>query len=415
MELFYAFTVLIVLAATFAYINTRYIHLPNPIGVMLISLVACTIIIVVNYLEPQLEVSKYATEMAKKTNFAQVLMDIMLSFLLFAGALHVDTNTMAKERVPILLFATLGVVVSTLVMGGLCYGMFSLLNLNIDFIYCLLFGAIISPTDPIAVLSILKKAGVPKSLEVKITGESLFNDGIAVVVFLSVFNIAQKGVENTSLHSIVELFMIEVVGGVAFGLALGYMGFWLMKTIDDYVTEMLITLAMVVGGYTLAISWHTSGPLAVVVAGLIMSGRAKQQAMSEATRQYIDLFWEMVDEVLNAILFVFIGLEILIVNWEESSLLAGFLAIPIMLIARLVAVGIPIKLLEKKRTFIPNTIKLLTWGGIRGGISVALALTLTPEMPRDLFLTATYVTVVFSILVQGLTIGPLVKKILPQK
>jgi CPA1 family monovalent cation:H+ antiporter len=409
MELFYGFTYLIVLSAAFAYLNTRFLKLPNTIGIMLIALLASVLLIAVSYFSPGLEAK--AAQMLNSVDFSKVLMEIMLSFLLFAGALHVNVNTLAKEGLPILLFATVGIVVSTFVVGTLMYVLLPFAGFEINYIYCLLFGSLISPTDPIAVLGILKKAGVPKALEVKITGESLFNDGIAVVVFLSIFRMADVGVANITAADIGILFLEEVVGGTVLGFAVGYLGYRMIRSIDNYVVEVLITLAMVLGSYVLATTLHFSGPLAVVIMGLMMSQQGRERAMSDQTRQYIDMFWEMVDEVLNAVLFVFIGLEILVVKLNFASVIIGALAIEIVLIARFMAVYIPVSILKLRRTFLPNTVGILVWGGLRGGISVALALSLKPEMFRDLFVTVTYVVVVFSIVVQGLTIEPLVKRL----
>lgn len=408
MDLFHAFTVLIVLSAVFAYINHRYLKLPTTIGLMLIALLMSLVIVVVGQFNVPL--FEQAQALIGSVDFSKVVMEVMLSFLLFAGALHVDTKALAAERIPIIIFATLGVTASTFMIGTAMYFILGWLGIGVGYIYCLLFGSLISPTDPIAVLSILKSAKVPKNLEVKIAGESLFNDGVAVVVFLTIFQMAQQGVENTTFLDVVELFAVEAVGGVIFGLALGWVCYKLMYSIDNYVVEVLISLAIVMGGYALAAYLHTSGPLAVVVAGLVMSARGREFAMSDLTRDYVDKFWELIDEVLNAVLFVLIGLEVLILSFENTYLIAGVIAIVVALSARFISVGLPISFMKLKRDFIPNTIMILTWGGLRGGISVALALSLTPEMNRDLFVTITYVVVVFSILVQGLTVKKLVKQ-----
>ncbi|HAI76722.1 MAG TPA: sodium:proton antiporter [Microscillaceae bacterium] len=406
MELFKTFTILIVLAAAFGYLNVRYLKLPTTIGIMLIALCASLGIVALGSYYPLL--FKSSVSLISGIDFSKILMEVMLSFLLFAGALHVDVKTLAKERYPILLFSTLGVLISTFLVGYLMYWGLAWVGLSIPFIHCLLFGALISPTDPIAVLSILKVAKVPKSLEIKITGESLFNDGVAVVVFLSIYRIAELGWENVGWQAIGVLFLEEAVGGVLFGLALGYVGYWLLKSIDAYNVEVIITLAMVMGGYSLASTLHLSGPLAVVVAGLIMSDRARIYAMSDTTREYVDKFWEMIDEILNALLFLLIGLEILAFSFVHHYLSAGLLAIFVVLLARLVSVGIPIKLLKLKRNFIPHTLTILTWGGLRGGISVALALSLQTSMSREVLVSITYLVVVFSIVIQGLTISKLI-------
>jgi len=409
MKFYQIFTILIVLSAAFGYINHRYLKLPTTIGLMLIALITSLGIVAVGWIVPS--VSENVIEMVERLDFSKVLMEIMLSFLLFAGALHVDVQTLSKERIPILIFATIGVVTSTFLVGTAMYFILQFLGIGINYIYCLLFGSLISPTDPIAVLSILKSANVPKQLEVKISGESLFNDGVAVVVFLSIFEMAEKGWENVGALDITFLFLTEAVGGAIFGFVLGYIGYRLLKSIDSYAIEVIITLALVMGGYSFASYIHISGPLAVVVAGLMMSDRGRIEAMSDVTREYTDKFWEMIDEVLNAILFVMIGLEILIISFDNVYLIAGGLAILVVLVARFIAVGLPISLMKLKRNFIPNTVGILTWGGLRGGISVALALSLTNEMPRELILSITYIVVIFSIVVQGLTIGTLVKKL----
>jgi len=284
-----------------------------------------------------------------------------------------------------------------------------LINIHLDYIYCLLFGALISPTDPIAVLGILKEAGIPKSLEVKITGESLFNDGVAVVIFLSLFQIAKIGIENLSALDIGLLFLREAVGGIILGFALGYTGFYLLKSIDNYKVEVIITLAIVTGGYSLAELLGVSGPLSMVVAGLITGNRGRRYAMSDTTQSYVDKFWEMSDEILNALLFMLIGFEFLVIDLKPFYLLIGLFGVVVILFARFVSAGIPV--LAMKHTFTKHSILILTWGGLRGGISVALALSLQTEMHRSFFVAVTYVIVLFSIGVQGLTIGKLVKRL----
>ncbi len=409
MDLFQGFTVLIVLSALFGYINEKLLKLPITIGLMLIALLMSLGIVFLGPIFPNL--FRESVALVREINFSQVLMEVMLSFLLFAGALHVDVKTLAKERGPVMIFATLGVLMSTFLVGTLTFYMLGMLGMPTAYIYCLLFGALISPTDPIAVLAIMKKTHLPKNVEVKIAGESLFNDGIAVVIFLSIFAMADKGVENVTLGEVAFLFLEETGGGLLLGFLLGGLGFVLLRSIDAYVVEVIITLALVMGGYALAAQLHFSGPLAVVVAGLIMSERGRLEAMSDVTREYIDKFWEMLDEVLNSVLFVLIGLEVLAINFTFAYFWAGVISFFVVLLARVISVGIPISLMRLKRSFIPYIITILTWGGLRGGISVALALSLTAEMPRDLIVSMTYTVVVFSILLQGLTIGILVKRV----
>jgi CPA1 family monovalent cation:H+ antiporter len=410
MEIFTIITILTILSALFAYINTKFLKLPFTIGLMIIAMLFTLVILILGFFESAiLEQSK---TLIQSIDFKTVLLEIMLSFLLFAGALHTKLDELAKQRGPIMLFATFGVLLSTFLIGTLFYFLAELIAHPIAYIYCLLFGALISPTDPIAVLGILKEANAPKKLEIKIVGESLFNDGVGVVVFLVLLSIAQRGIASVEAEEVGLLFFEEVFGGLALGLVLGWIAFKLMKSIDHYETEVLLTLALVMGLYALASYLHFSGPLAVVVAGILIGNKSPETAWSSVTQNYVDKFWELIDVFLNAILFVLIGLELLIITINAEYILLGVLAIPIALFSRYLALSGPIILFRKKLEFIPKTGLLMTWGGIRGGISIALALSLEPIMERELFLTVTYVIVVFSIIIQGLSIGPLVKKIL---
>ena len=344
-------------------------------------------------------------------DFYTILMEIMLSFLLFAGSIHIRLNDIKSERVPIIAFSTIGVLLSTFIVGGLMYLLLQAFSLDIPFINCLLFGALISPTDPIAVMGILKTANIPKSLETKISGESLFNDGVAVVLFVAIFEISKVGLENMGFADIALLFLREAGGGIILGTILGSVGTYILKTIDDYSVEVMVTLAMVMGGYWLASSLHISGPLAMVVAGIFIGNRCREVGMSSITEEYIDKFWEMLDEILNAVLFLLIGLELLVINFEDIYILIGVIAIFVVLFARFVSVGIPFFLLKRRVKFETNSFPILVWGGLRGGISVALALALPRESSGDMFVAITYIIVLFSIIFQGLTIGNLAKKL----
>ncbi len=410
MDIFAIITILTVLSAAFAFINTRFLKLPFTIGLMIIAM--CFTLVILALGQFNHSIPEQSKQLIQSIDFKTVLLEVMLSFLLFAGALHTKLDELSKQRWPIMLFATFGVITSTFIIGGIFYFVTQAVGHPIEFIYCLLFGALISPTDPIAVLGILKDAKAPKKLEIKIVGESLFNDGVGVVVFLVIFAIAQKGIASVEAEEVGLLFFEEVFGGIALGLVLGWLGFQIMRTIDHYETEVMITLALVMGIYTIAHYVHFSGPLAVVVAGIFIGNKSPEIAWSDTTQNYVDKFWELVDVFLNAILFVLIGFELLIVVINGEYILLGILAIPITLIARYIALKGPIMLFNKKLEFIPKTDLIMTWGGIRGGISIALALSLQPEMERELFLTVTYVIVVFSIIGQGLTIGPLVKRVL---
>ncbi|MFY0653833.1 MAG: sodium:proton antiporter [Cyclobacteriaceae bacterium] len=410
MNYFLIIAILVTLSALFGYINVRFLKLPNTIGLMLITIVFTLIIFASSFFDTTLlDAEKY---IIKQIDFKTVLLDIMLSFLLFAGALHTNFEQLKVQRRPILAFATIGVLTSTFLVGTATYYLLQLVGLDITYVYCLLFGALISPTDPIAVLGILKKAGAPKKLETKIVGESLFNDGVGVVVFLTIFQFASPGKSDIGILHIVELFGTEVLGGIALGLALGWVTFRLMRSIDDYDIEVIITLAAVMGGTVIAQKLHLSAPLAMVTAGLMVGNdTVRDSAMSEITETYVDKFWELIDILLNNLLFVLIGMEILVLTYEGKYLLAGILAIPTVLLCRYVSLLLPINFYKKKLDFIPNTNLIMTWGGLRGGISIALALGLTETMHRDLFLVITYVVVVFSIIVQGLTVGNLVNKL----
>ena len=408
MNLFHILAILISLSAVFSFLNHRYLRLPTAIGLMLIALLASLGLVL---LGPHAHgVEAYIEQMLQAVEFDETLLHGMLSFLLFAGALHVNLADLARQRWVIATLATASVLGATFIIGYLAYWSFALLGLDIPLIYCLLFGSLISPTDPIAVLGILRSAGATKTLETKITGESLFNDGVAVVMFLVLLGIATGGHE-VSAGAIAWLFLHEAVGGAVYGLAIGALAYWMLRQVDNYSVEVLITLALTTGGYALAEALHLSAPIAIVVAGLLIGNHGRSLAMSERTREHLDTFWELVDEILNAVLFVLIGMEVLLLAYREAYLYAGMLAIPIALFARFVSVGIPIGIMQRYREFSPRVVTLLTWGGLRGGISVALALSLPAGEVRDALVTITYVVVVFSILVQGLSIGPLVRRI----
>ena len=409
MQIYHYFTVIIILAAAFGYFNKRFLKLPRTIGVMIIALLTSLGIVLTASSFPDLFVQ--TKEMILSIDFYTILMEIMLSFLLFAGSIHIRLNDIKSERVPIIAFSTIGVLLSTFIVGGLMYFLLQAFSLDIPFINCLLFGALISPTDPIAVMGILKTANIPKSLETKISGESLFNDGVAVVLFVAIFEISKVGLENMGFADIALLFLREAGGGIILGTILGSVGTYILKTIDDYSVEVMVTLAMVMGGYWLASSLHISGPLAMVVAGIFIGNRGREVGMSSITEEYIDKFWEMLDEILNAVLFLLIGLELLVINFENIYILIGVIAIFVVLFARFVSVGIPFFLLKRRVKFETNSFPILVWGGLRGGISVALALALPRESSGDMFVAITYIIVLFSIIFQGLTIGNLAKKL----
>ncbi|OVE81845.1 sodium:proton antiporter [bacterium K02(2017)] len=405
MHLFNVIAILLTLAAVLNYVNYRYIKLPTTIGLMLISLMLSLLVIAVGFFWPSSEIE--AKAFLNNIDFNKTLLEGMLSFLLFAGALHVKLEELKKQKWIISILATLGVLSSTFLVGTGTYYILQLFGFQVSYIFCLLFGSLISPTDPIAVLGILKEAKASKSLETKIVGESLFNDGVGVVIFLVILSLATGEQEISFLH-ISSLLLFEAGGGIILGFILGYATFYLLKSVDNYQVEILLTLALTSGGYALAMYLHTSAPIAIVVAGLLVGNVGRAQAMSDNTKQSLDQFWELIDEILNAVLFVLIGLEVLVLNFEFNYLILGLICIPLVLLSRFISIGIPVSFLRLFRSFSPGAVQVITWAGLRGGISIALALALPHGPERDLFLTITYIVVIFSIIVQGLTVKKLV-------
>lgn len=406
MSFFEIVAILISLTAIFSYLNYRYFRMPATIGVMLIALLVSLGLIAAGHVAPWIRDG--ADGLLRQIDFDSALMQGMLCFLLFAGALHIDLNDLAAQRGVIGTLAIVGVGLSMAVFGTLIHVALGWLGVELSYVWCLLFGALISPTDPVAVIGILKGARVPRSLEVQIAGESLFNDGIGVVAFIVLYEIAVAG-HQASVGRIGRLFLEEAVGGAVFGFVIGWLAYRVLKSVDDYRVEVMLTLALVMGGYALASAIHVSGPIAIVVAGLLIGNHGRRFAMSETTRTNLDRFWELVDEILNALLFVLIGLEILVLTFTRELLFAGLLAIPMILLARWVSVAAPVTVLRRWRQFPPGSVTIMTWGGLRGGISVALALSLPAGREREIVLAVTYVIVIFSILVQGLSLERLVR------
>lgn len=395
--------------AAFAFINVRYLKLPETIGLMIISIVASLIVIVIGHFETP--VYTYVKNIVDDIDFNKVLFDFMLSFLLFAGASHTDFTALKENKFQIMMMATVGIMLSTLIIGGLAYVILTLMmGLEVAPIYCIIFGALISPTDPIAVLGILVQAKVPKKIEVTIVGESLFNDGVGVVIFVILFTIAQVGIEKIEPEDVAILVSKEVIGGLGLGFLLGWGTYELLRRIDHYQTEIMITLAVVMGGYLLARKLHFSGPLAMVVAGLFTGSRTKKEAMSEITRDYVYKFWEMIDVLLNALLFLIMGFEIIIIQFEWHFFYASIMMIPVVLLGRYLAIVAPKPIFPNRLTTDQKTDFILTWGGLRGGISIAMALSLAGIPNYQFVVFLTYAIVMFSIIVQGLTIGKFVKK-----
>lgn len=412
MNFFEIAAILVCLAAGFGVLNQFSLRLPNTIGLVVIGLVASLILIGLDAVIPGFSLDDRVRKELFGIDFADTLLEGMLGFLLFAGALHVDFDALRKEKWAVASMATIGVLTSAaLVAMGFHF------LAGVPFIIALVFGALISPTDPVAVLGLLKRIKVPHSLETKIAAESLFNDGVAYVLFLIVTALAFGGHESTlGAVDVARLFVVEVGGGAVLGGVAGWLVFQAMRRMDDYALEVLLTLALVMGTYALAIRLHVSGPIAVVVAGLLIGHSGVRYGMSENTREHVEAFWRMIDEILNAVLFLLVGLEVLAVAFHTEDIILGLVCIPLVIAARFLAVGLPVTVLRLRRTFTTGAIPMLTWGGLRGGISVALVLSLPDESEyKPLLLTVTYVIVIFSIIVQGLTMENVIRYFLARK
>ena len=418
--------ILLVLATIFGAINYKFVKLPHTIGLMIVALVASLSLIALDLTFPSLGISILVNEFLGNIDFNVTLMQGMLSFLLFAGALHVDLDQLLENKWTILAFASIGVLVSSFVIGGGFWLISGAVGLSLPFLVCLLLGVMVSPTDPVAVLGVLKTLQVPSPLKAKIAGESLFNDGVAVVLFsvlvsLVFGNGGEEGLETSfQLTSVIWLLTKEALGGLFLGLISGFIAFWLLRQIDDYVLEVLITLALVTGAYSIALHLHLSGPIAMVIAGLLIGNQGTSLAMSETTRMHVETFWELVDEILNSVLFLLIGLKIVFLLQHSSyeiayPLLIGlFVAITLLsLFARFLAIALPVQIKSLNSEVNPGTVPILTWAGIRGGVSVALALSLPSSSESELLLFVTYLVVLFSVAIQGLTIENVIKRYYP--
>ena len=418
--------ILLILATIFGAINYKFVKLPHTIGLMIVALVASLSLIALDLTFPSLGMSILVNKFLGNIDFNVTLMQGMLSFLLFAGALHVDLDQLLENKWTILTFASIGVLVSSFVIGGGFWLISGAVGLSLPFLVCLLLGVMVSPTDPVAVLGVLKTLQVPSPLKAKIAGESLFNDGVAVVLFsvlvsLVFGNGGEEGLETSfQLTSVIWLLTKEALGGLFLGLISGFIAFWLLRQIDDYVLEVLITLALVTGAYSIALHLHLSGPIAMVIAGLLIGNQGTSLAMSETTRMHVETFWELVDEILNSVLFLLIGLKIVFLLQHSSyeiayPLLIGlFIAITLLsLFARFLAIALPVQIKSLNSEVNPGTVPILTWAGIRGGVSVALALSLPSSSESELLLFVTYLVVLFSVAIQGLTIENVIKRYYP--
>ena len=414
MSIFSIGAILVGLSALFGFFNHRFLHLPHTIGLVVIALLASLSIIGLNLIVPSAQIGQRVTDVLRQIDFNETLMHGMLSFLMFAGALHADFSAIKTSRLTIGVMAVFGTLISTFVIGGSMWFLLGFFEFKFPFVWALVFGALISPTDPVAVLSLFKTVEVPDTLQAKMTGESLFNDGVGVVLFTVVLAIAladEGHGGNIGPTEVIKLFFTEVAGGALLGLVAGYIGYRAMYGIDESSLEVLITLALVMVTYSLALSLHMSGPIAMVVAGLFIGNSGVKYAMSEKTRDYVLTFWTLIDEILNSVLFLLIGFEVLVVAESIENLWFALLAIPVTLFARTFSVTIPITILSHWETFTKGAVPILIWGGLRGGIAVALALSLPDIKYKFAILTITYGVVLFSIIVQGLTVKPLIKRV----
>ncbi len=408
MQMFSLLAVLVTLAATFSYINVRLIKLPSGIGLLLMGSITALLSIAIGHLSVDFE--NFVQSTLLTLNFPEFTLGMILSFLLFAGSLHVGLAELRSESGVVATFAFVSTVLSTLIIGLLSHSFLSALGFQVPLHACFLLGAIVSPTDPIAVLGIIRQVGLSKSIETKITGESLFNDGVGVVLFATLLSVTTNNSDGFDPMSAIQVLGREAVGGVVAGLLIGFVGYKAMKTIDHFQTEILISIAMVMGGYSLCQYLHISGPLAMVVAGILTGSQGRTRAMSDTTRDYLEKYWEVTDEILNAILFMLIGLELASVQFQTVYLVCGLTVAIMLVVTRYLSLFVPSVLFRFRKALGPKTIEIMTWGGLRGGISVALVLSLPSSTYKELFVSIVFVVVLSSIIVQGLTIGTLIKK-----
>ncbi|MBY5454708.1 MULTISPECIES: sodium:proton antiporter [Rhizobium] len=404
MSVFDLISLLLVLTAGFSWVNHRCLRLPPSIGILVMGLAASALLVLLELSVPDVSIYADVAALVRQVDFQTTVMNGLLAFLLFAGSLHVDFSALRSRVAVVGVMATMGVLLSTVLVGVAMWGLATLLGMELPFLWALVFGALISPTDPVAVLSTLKAIKVPQALETDMAGESLFNDGVGVVVFTALLALASGGAD-VGTAQVAELFVVEALGGAVVGLISGYAAYRAMRAIDDYPVEVLISIALAMGCYSLASALHMSGPIAVVVAGILVGNRGPKDALSDVTQRYLFGFWTLVDQILNSVLFLLIGLEVLVLRYEASILPLALAAIPVALAARFASTIIPVTLLRRQYDFVRGTVIVLVWGGLRGGISIALALSL-PETPfKAALLAATYAVVIFTIVVQGLTLG----------
>jgi len=403
MDLFIIIALLVIVSAVYSYVNARFVKLPGTIGIITIAVIVSIITLIVDKSDPYF--ASYLTLLAKNIDFSKVVLDIMLGFLLFAGALNVDTKKLRREMAPVMILSTVGVIISTGVFGLLFHYVGLLFNIHVDLVYCFLFGALISPTDPVAVGAVIKGSKLPSHLEMIITGESLFNDGVGLVLFITILEITRTGTDNIDFAKAAILFVREVFGGIALGVFMGFFAYRLMRSISDFQTIVLVSLALVMSISLICIYAGLSIPLAVVAAGLLMGNHSINSDDKEHSHEGLEKFWKLVDEMLNTILFVMLGLQMINLSFIANYFITGGIVIVLMLIARWVSIALPVTFLRHSLKINYANVNILTWAGLRGGISIALALSLPHSIYREIILAGSYFVVIFSIVVQGLTLN----------
>ncbi|MEO3406912.1 sodium:proton antiporter [Mucilaginibacter sp. CAU 1740] len=406
MDLFVVIALLVIVSAVFSYLNARFIKLPGTIGIVLLATIASIVILVLDKVDSS--IADYLGTLAKNINFSKAVLNILLGFLLFSSSFNLDGRKLKREMRPVFVLSTLGVIISTAAFGALFYYVAPILHIRMPLIYCLLFGALISPTDPVAVSAIIKNSKLPAHLETIISGESLFNDSIGLILFVIILEVARVGEEKIELAKVTMLIIKEIIGGIVAGAALGYLAHRLMHSVKDFQTIVLISLALVMGLSVLAVLLNFSIPLSVVTAGLFAGGQSINQDNKEKSHEALEKFWKLVDEILNTILFVMIGLQLVNLPFVNNYWVTGSLSIALILLARWLSIMLPLTFLRRTLKVNYSNINIMTWAGLRGAISIALALSLPNTPYRHLILSGSYFIVIFSVIVQGLTLNAMI-------
>jgi CPA1 family monovalent cation:H+ antiporter len=406
MDLFVVIALLVIVSAIFSYFNARFIKLPGTIGIVLLATITSITILIVDKIDSS--IADYLGTLAKNINFSKAVLNVLLGFLLFSSSFNLDGRKLKREMRPVFVLSTLGVIISTAVFGCLLFYVAPFFHIHMPLIYCLLFGALISPTDPVAVAAIIRNSKLPANLETIISGESLFNDGIGLILFVIILEVARVGEEKIELAKVILLIVKEIIGGIVAGVILGYVAHRLMRSVKDFQTIVLISLALVMALSVLAVLLGFSLPLSVVIAGLFAGGQSINQDNKEKSHEALEKFWKLVDEILNTILFVMIGLQLVNLPFVNNYWVTGSVSIVTVLVARWLSIMLPLTFLRRTLKVNYSNINIMTWAGLRGGISIALALSLPNTPYRHLILSGSYFIVIFSVIVQGLTLNAMI-------